>query len=123
MGDCHPEKCGPLGIACEASYVRFWDEEAQVDRTMRSCRCLQVNRVFENCRNANFFTNQKPLCRLLVETGCLNYTSLKNDAQSLVRKWTTNEAERHQKMNHLVLMGKNKLMRNATSGNRQEKSL
>lgn len=42
-GDCNPESCGKSGKTCESRYTRFWDQQLQIDRTQKSCKCIQVS--------------------------------------------------------------------------------
>lgn len=41
LGDCNPESCGKTKT-CEGRYTRFWDQQLQMDRTQKSCKCVQV---------------------------------------------------------------------------------
>lgn len=38
-GDCNPYSCSGT---CEGKYVRFWDSRLKLDRTSKSCQCVQV---------------------------------------------------------------------------------
>lgn len=38
-GDCNPYSCHGT---CEGRYVRFWDNRLKIDRTVKSCQCVQV---------------------------------------------------------------------------------
>ncbi|VDM99297.1 unnamed protein product [Thelazia callipaeda] len=80
-GDCDPYSCHGT---CEGRYVRFWDDELKLDRTMNSCHCVQ-----------------EPVCSLIgvnTDVGCRTYTMLSKSTQRLIRLWTMNAAE---KINYL----------------------
>lgn len=40
-GDCNPYSCQGT---CEGRYLRFWDSYLKLDRTSKSCQCVQVIR-------------------------------------------------------------------------------
>ncbi|KAM3724664.1 putative disease resistance protein [Dirofilaria immitis] len=37
-GDCNPYSCHGT---CAGRYVRFWDSKLKIDRTVKSCHCVQ----------------------------------------------------------------------------------
>ncbi|VDM28968.1 unnamed protein product [Toxocara canis] len=39
-GDCNPYSCSGT---CEGKYVRFWDSRLKLDRTSKSCQCVQAS--------------------------------------------------------------------------------
>lgn len=42
-GDCNPYSCHGT---CEGRYARFWDSKLKIDRTVKSCQCVQVRLAF-----------------------------------------------------------------------------
>ncbi|KAI1729292.1 hypothetical protein DdX_01524 [Ditylenchus destructor] len=76
-GDCEPEMCREIGRStCESRYTRFWDPKERVDRTQKSCQCLQES-----------------ICSLFGAPfyGCKSYASLSISAQALLRQWTMSQ--------------------------------
>ncbi|KAE9555350.1 hypothetical protein FO519_001432 [Halicephalobus sp. NKZ332] len=78
-GDCNPVACGGEESACEAKYTRFYDPIMRVDRTRKSCQCVQ--------EGACSVVGMYPF------SGCRSYMSLNSAAQRMVRKWTMSNSE------------------------------
>ncbi|VDO38665.1 unnamed protein product [Onchocerca flexuosa] len=76
-GDCNPYSCHGT---CEGRYVRFWDSKLKIDRTVKSCQCVQ-----------------EPICSLIgmnAYAGCRTYLMLSKAAQRFIRLWTMTDAEK-----------------------------
>ncbi|EFO16357.1 hypothetical protein LOAG_12148 [Loa loa] len=76
-GDCNPYSCHGT---CEGRYVRFWDNKLKLDRTVKSCHCVQ-----------------EPVCSIIgmnAYTGCRTYSVLSKAAQRFIRLWTMSDAEK-----------------------------
>ncbi|CAJ0596912.1 unnamed protein product [Cylicocyclus nassatus] len=76
-GDCDPELCGG---SCEARYIRFFDRNTRLDRTAKSCQCVQER-----------------ICSIIgmhAHAGCRSYSSLSSAGQRLIRLWSIDEKDR-----------------------------
>ncbi|KAL4002979.1 hypothetical protein ACH3XW_5735 [Acanthocheilonema viteae] len=76
-GDCNPYSCRGT---CEGRYVRFWNSKLKIDRTIKSCHCVQ-----------------EPICSLIgmnAYAGCRTYTMLSTTAQRFIRLWTMSDTEK-----------------------------
>ncbi|CAG9534524.1 unnamed protein product [Cercopithifilaria johnstoni] len=76
-GDCNPYSCRGT---CEGLYVRFWDSKLKIDRTVKSCQCVE-----------------EPVCSLIgmnAYAGCRTYTMLSTAAQRFIRLWTMSGTEK-----------------------------
>ncbi|KAM3724404.1 Aminopeptidase AmpS [Dirofilaria immitis] len=76
-GDCNPYSCHGT---CEGRYVRFWDSKLKIDRTVKSCHCIQ-----------------EPVCSLIgmnAYSGCRTYATLSTAAQQFIRLWTMSNTEK-----------------------------
>lgn len=68
-GDCDPESC-KSGRTCESRYTRFWDQLQQIDRTQKSCKCIQVSAYFsrkfvnEISKRKENFSNNKYILKI-----------------------------------------------------------
>lgn len=47
-GDCNPYSCHGT---CEGRYVRFWNSRLKIDRTIKSCQCVQVRLLVYKINN------------------------------------------------------------------------
>ncbi|VIO90672.1 Met-10 like-protein, partial [Brugia malayi] len=86
-GDCNPYSCRGT---CEGRYVRFWDSRLKIDRTVKSCQCMQ-----------------EPICSLIgmnAYTGCRTYTMLSTSAQRFIRLWTMNDAKKFDNQRSALLV-------------------
>ncbi|EYB87212.1 hypothetical protein Y032_0266g689 [Ancylostoma ceylanicum] len=76
-GDCDPDLCGG---SCEARYIRFFDRNNMLDRTAKSCQCVQ-----------------EKICSIIgmhAHAGCRTYSSLSSAGQRLIRLWSIDEKDR-----------------------------
>uniref|UniRef100_A0A7I4Y9M4 Uncharacterized protein n=1 Tax=Haemonchus contortus TaxID=6289 RepID=A0A7I4Y9M4_HAECO len=84
-GDCDPVACGGT---CEARYIRFLDRFSNVDRTAKSCQCVQ-----------------EKICSIIGMhhyAGCRSYSTLSVAGQRLIRLWSIDSKDRRYRFTNEV---------------------
>ncbi|WKX98403.1 hypothetical protein Q1695_013804 [Nippostrongylus brasiliensis] len=84
-GDCDPESCGGT---CESRYIRFFDRFTKMDRTAKSCQCVEER-----------------ICSIIgmnPHAGCRSYSTLSAAGQRLIRLWSIDAKERRYRFSNHV---------------------
>uniref|UniRef100_A0AC34Q5C5 Uncharacterized protein n=1 Tax=Panagrolaimus sp. JU765 TaxID=591449 RepID=A0AC34Q5C5_9BILA len=77
-GDCDPDMCEEG--SCESKYTRFWDPKSKIDRTRKSCQCIER----EACS----------IIGMNSYSGCRSYMFLNSAGQKIIREWTMSASEK-----------------------------